>query len=195
MNILTIDQNILQAANSLLVGKSAIQDAVIKFCAEYLIYALPVIMLVLWFVYKSDKFRKPLFLSFIGGVLAWFVITKSIVPHIWFRARPDLALIGAKELLFHRPDYSFPSDHATMLFALVFGLYIFGWRKAANWFLVYALVITVARVAVGVHYPLDILAGALSGFIGILIIKLIQKFVIEYLFNPIVSILKIVRLA
>lgn len=193
VNILTYDQSILLAANSFFVGKNAVLDEIVKFCAAYLIYALPVILIVLWFIFPKQ--RKPLWISFIGGLLAWFFITKWIVPNlIWFRARPDLGIIGAKELLFHRPDYSFPSDHATMLFALVFGLYLFKWPKAANWFLLYAVVICVARVAIGVHFPLDILAGAISGFIGILIAKVFQKQIEKYTLNPVIWLTKKVGL-
>ena len=193
MNILSVDQNILLAANGFFIGKNAALDEIVKFCAAYLIYALPVILVALWFLCPTK--RKPLWFSFIGGLIAWFFITKWIIPHfIWFRPRPDLGIIGAKELLFHRPDYSFPSDHATMLFALVFGLYLFRWPKAANWFLVYAIVVCIARVAVGVHFPLDIIAGALSGLIGILIVKILQKQIEKYLFDPIIWLTKKVGL-
>jgi len=193
MNILDYDQRLLLAVNSFFVGRSGAVDEIVKFCAVYLVYALPIVLLLLWFI--VEKRREPLFLSFLGGVFSWFVITKSIVPAIWFRPRPQLSLLGAEELLFHRPDYSFPSDHATVLYALVFGFYIFGWKKAANWFLIYALIITICRVAVGVHYPLDILAGALSGFIGVILVKLLRKQIVKYVYTPIVSVLKKVHLA
>lgn len=194
MNILDIDQNLLLALNHALVGHGQLLDDIVKFCAAYLIYALPIILVALWFIFPKQ--RKPLWLSFIGGLIAWFLITKWLIPNfVWFRARPDSGIIGVKELLFHRPDYSFPSDHATMLSALVFGLYLFKWPKAANWFLIYAIVICVARVAVGIHFPLDILAGALSGLIGVLIAKILRKQIEKYTFNPIVWLTKKVGLA
>jgi len=193
VNILEIDQQVFLYLNSLLVGKSAVLDALVKFSGIYLIYGLPVILLALWFLYPAH--RKELFLSLIACLFSWFVVTKLAVPSIWFRARPDLALIGAKELLFHRPDYSFPSDHATALFAFVFGLYAFGWRRAAGWFLAYTLLIVTARVALGTHFPLDIIAGAVSALIGVLLIKLLSGQAIKYLYSPLIWLLQKVRLA
>ncbi len=193
VSILSYDQSALVAINSLLVDKSPILDKIIEFLAVYLVYGLPVAMIILWFAFP-DK-RKALFLSFAGTVIAWLVLTKFVVPAIWFRPRPDLAAIGLKEVLFHRPDYSFPSDHATALFGMAFGLYLFNWRKAANYFLLFAIIICTCRVALGVHFPLDIIGGAVSGLIGALVAKACSKFLIKYLYNPIVSVLKKVRMA
>lgn len=192
MSILSVDQNILTAVNFCFVGRSSILDAIVRFFAVYLIYLLPIILVVMWFKLKNRRFE--IFASFIGAIFAWFVITKSIVPHIWFRARPDLSAIGIKELVFHRPDYSFPSDHATALFALAFGFYIFKFKRAGNWFLLYAIVITFFRVAIGVHFPLDIVAGALSGLIGVALVKLLENPVRKYLFSPIMKLLKLLRI-
>lgn len=189
MDILAIDQNVLVAVNSFFVGKSDFLDKIVEFFAVYLVYALPIILLFIWFKYKNR--RPEIFLSFLGMAVAWFVITKFIVPnYIWFRPRPDLVAFGVKELLFHRPDYSFPSDHATALFGLTFGFYLFGWRKAGNYFLLYALVITFFRVTIGVHFPLDIVAGALSGLAGVSLVKLCEKPVRRYLYSPMMKALK-----
>jgi len=193
MGILQIDQSILQAVNYFLVGKSVFVDMVIEFIAVYLVYLLPIILLVLWFKFKHR--RVEIFLSFVAMAIAWFLITKTIVPNfIWFRPRPDLAAFGAKELLFHRPDYSFPSDHATALFALTFGFYAFGWKRAGNWFLVYALIISFFRVTIGVHFPLDILAGAVSALIGLGITKLLEQPIRKYVYPTVIKLLKFLRI-
>jgi len=193
MNILGTDQQVLLWLNSLLIEKSSVLAALVKFIGVYSIYGLPVILLVLWFLYPGR--RKELFLSLIAALFSWLIITKLVVPAIWFRARPDLALIGAKELLFQRPDYSFPSDHATALFAFTFGLYAFGWRRAAGWFLAYTLLIVISRVALGIHFPLDIVAGAASALVGVILVKLLSEQAIKYLYSPLIWLLQKVRLA
>lgn len=193
MNILDLDQNLLLAINSMLVGKSVFGDFLIKLGSVYLVYALPLILIYLWYAFKQE--REKIFLSFCGTILAWLVITKLIIPSIWFRPRPNLIELGANELLFRRPDYSFPSDHATALFGIAFGLYIFGFKKVANWMLIFAIVITVCRVAIGVHFPLDIIGGAISGLLGVLIVFIFRKKVTEYIYKPILKFLKKVRLA
>lgn len=193
MNILEIDQTILVRLNEFFVGKNPFLDKALVFLGVYLIYALPVILILLWFLVKREQ--KALGFSFAGALISWFVITKSIIPAIWFRPRPDLGLIGAKEIFFHRPDYSFPSDHATALFALTFGLYFFGYKKAANWFLLYSVIVCFARVVIGVHFPLDIVAGALCGLIGALIIDVFRKPLERTIWNPLIKLLKKIELA
>ncbi|OQA51783.1 MAG: putative undecaprenyl-diphosphatase YbjG [candidate division WS2 bacterium ADurb.Bin280] len=193
MNILQIDQSILRFVNSFFVGQSPFVDGIVKFFAVYLVYLLPILLIFIWF--KFRKRRKEIFLSFLGTIFSWFVITKWLVPNfIWFRPRPDLSVLGGQELLFHRPDYSFPSDHATALFALTFGFYLLGWKRGANWFLLYALLITFFRVVAGVHFPLDIIGGAISGALGALLIYTFRATATKYLFMPVEKIFKRFRI-
>jgi membrane-associated phospholipid phosphatase len=73
-------------------------------------------------------------------------------------------------------SYSFTSSHAANHFALaVFIAFIWGRRwRAIRWpLLLWAGSIAYAQVYVGVHYPLDVLAGGLLGaLVGILMAKL-----------------------
>lgn len=194
MDILATDQNFLYWLNNAILGKSAVVDCVFVFLGVYLIYALPIIMLTLWFVYP--KKRVPLTLAFFACLVSWLLITKFVVPnYIWFRPRPDLGLIGLKEVIFHRPSYSFPSDHATALFAITFGLCAFGWKKAGSWFLLYTLLILIPRVVIGIHFPLDIIGGVLSGAVGVLLIYSCRDFLAKNVVKPIEKILKKVWLA
>jgi undecaprenyl-diphosphatase len=65
-----------------------------------------------------------------------------------------------RQLIAHSPGVSMPSDHATAAFAIAFGVLVFLSRRAGLALTVLALLIGVARVWCGVHYPGDILAGA-----------------------------------
>lgn len=73
---------------------------------------------------------------------------------------------GAVNYLGHVRDSSFPSDHATLAFALAAGLW---WRRPPKlprvWIplLILAVAIGWARVSLGTHYPSDIAGGALLG--------------------------------
>jgi len=193
MNILNFDNNLLVSINHALIGHYSILDSILEAIASYTVYVLPVLLLALWFI--APKKREALFLAFFAAFLAWLIITKLIVPSIWLRARPDLALLGVKEVIFHRPSYSFPSDHATLLFGLSFGLFAFDWKKAGWWFLAFAIVVSLARVAVGVHFPLDILGGIASAAIGVWIVNLLKKPILAYIYKPIVWVLKKIKLA
>ena len=60
------------------------------------------------------------------------------------------------------PGKSFPSSHAVNNAAVAM---LFGWyyRRFWPWFCAWALLIMFSRVAVGVHYPSDVLGGAVVG--------------------------------
>lgn len=76
------------------------------------------------------------------------------------------------QLIAHASGGSLPSDHATAAFTLAFAVGAFlsrGWGLAL---FVLAIVIGFARVWVGVHYPADILAGAVIGAGSVLTVAL-----------------------
>jgi membrane-associated phospholipid phosphatase len=78
--------------------------------------------------------------------------------------------------------YSFPSSHATNHFAIAIFL-MFSFRKNGRYLhmsllFVWASLISIGQVYVGVHYPLDIITGCLLGSsIGILIALSARKMI------------------
>jgi undecaprenyl-diphosphatase len=87
----------------------------------------------------------------------------QVVSHLWERPRPYLAHPGQAHLFIAAsPDPSFPSDHATAAFAIAIALLLRN-RKVGVVALIMAVVLSVARVAAGTHYPGDVLAGAVLG--------------------------------
>jgi undecaprenyl-diphosphatase len=56
---------------------------------------------------------------------------------------------------------SFPSAHTLIAFSIAFSLYMSGIKKAASWLLFLGVLIGLARVMAGVHYPSDIIGGIL----------------------------------
>ena len=88
-----------------------------------------------------------------------------------------------RQLVHCGSGYSFISAHATNHFALAV---VFTWffrhisaSSCIKWiFYAWAAIIAYAQIYVGVHYPLDVLAGAVSGLlIGLLVILSFQKLV------------------
>lgn len=161
-----------------------------KFFAEYLIYLIPVILLWLWFY--DQKSKKVAFRAFVAVMLAW-PIFGLIIGNLIHRVRP-FELGGIPELIFHRPTYSFPSDHAAALFAVTASFWFSGNKKLSYFVLILAVVICVFRVATGLHWPSDILAGAALGILAGWLVNLFDK-PLDLLYNLIIKIAQKLRLA
>jgi len=79
------------------------------------------------------------------------------------RPRPFDAIAGAPDtLLAHPASFSFPSGDAALAFGAAAALGIVAPRYRA-FALLFALAVAVSRVLAGVHYPSDVLAGAILG--------------------------------
>lgn len=83
--------------------------------------------------------------------------------------------------------YSFTSSHATNHFALAFfWIVLFGrkWKHTLWLCILWAALISISQVYVGVHYPFDILCGSIIGtLIGLTTGNLFKRFVPQF-FQP-----------
>jgi undecaprenyl-diphosphatase len=80
------------------------------------------------------------------------------------RRRPFVRYPEPRVLVPRPHDASFPSGHAATSFAAA-TILSFAFPKAAPAFIVLAAAVAYSRVYVGVHYPLDVIAGAALGAI------------------------------
>ena len=81
------------------------------------------------------------------------------------RVRPFDA--GVSHLIIARSgDWSFPSDHATAVAAIVAAFGMKGFHGRASALAVLALLVWVSRVYVGTHYVTDVLGGAAIGILA-----------------------------
>ena len=145
-------------------------DTVIIFFAQYLAYivlACAVIFLVYFFIYDKDWKGKRWIRWGIEAVVigvsvfcAWFV--SFLIKISMSVARPFVAFPQVHALITETKYDSFPSGHATFFFALATAIYLYD-RRAGAFFFICAILISIARVMAGVHFPLDILVGALIG--------------------------------
>jgi undecaprenyl-diphosphatase len=109
--------------------------------------------------------RRPRVLS--ASVLAVLasggaVAVAAVLARVVNRPRPFVAHPQIHAFLAHAPDPGFPSDHATAAFAIAAVLLL----RLGRWalpVLFAATALAISRVLVGVHYPDDVLAGALLG--------------------------------
>lgn len=95
-------------------------------------------------------------------------ISSAVIKEAVGRARPchtvdGVAVVeGLRMLVDCGPGKSFPSSHAVNNFAVA-SLFAFYYRRAAWALFAWAAAVSLSRAVVGVHYPSDLLGGALLG--------------------------------
>ena len=87
----------------------------------------------------------------------------AVLSHLVDRARPFVSDPGGvHQFTRHAADAGFPSDHATAAFAIATAIVLRN-RRWGIVALALATLLALTRVAIGVHYPSDVLAGAALG--------------------------------
>ncbi len=106
----------------------------------------------------------PALLAFAGSGLTTQAIKRALP-----RPRPSNlpeAIVAPDERIFHN---SFPSGHTTTAFALAFWLFMLTCHTRYRWWgysaLMLAGLVGLSRIYRGVHYPSDVLVGALIGIL------------------------------
>ncbi|WP_051234238.1 undecaprenyl-diphosphatase [Halomonas halocynthiae] len=153
-------------------GKSRIFDTLVIGVAELMPYLFILVLLVLW-LGKSVTYKK---ISVAAGCSVLLgLLTSHLVSLLYFHPRPFMQNIG-ENLVSHTPDTSFPSDHTTFLFCIAISLLFHcTTRKLGGVLLLLSLVGGIARVYVGVHYPLDIFGAAVVGGISAFLVFFLSE--------------------
>lgn len=177
------DERIFNGVNQL-AGKWLWLDTFGIYFAQYLEYVL-IFCLLLFLFLNFEKYWKMVLGAFVSAILARLVIV-NFIRWILPRARPFVEN-QVNLLLEHVPSSAFPSGHAAFYFAIVTIIFLYlkkmekrprFWWQINLLFFGCAFIIVISRVFCGIHWPLDILAGAIVGiFSGWLIHR------IWYMFN------------
>lgn len=134
--------------------------AIAVFCAERLIFALPLTLAALW-LWGGQATKRCVVAATLAGLLA--LAAAQVFGLVMYVPRPFEAGVG-HTLIAHVADSSFPSDHATVLAAVAAVLILASETRLAGAALaVLWLPMAWARVYVGVHFPSDLLGGAIVG--------------------------------
>jgi undecaprenyl-diphosphatase len=139
--------------------KSVFFDKIIIFFADAFPYIVILLAVIYLFFYKKDW--KDFFIIFISSGLAWFLA--YIFKFIFHTGRP-FEIFPNVISLFSESGYAFPSGHSTFFMALAFAIF-FGHKKIGYIFIFFSLLIGIARIMAGVHFPIDILGGFILGFV------------------------------
>lgn len=148
------------------------------------LYALAAI--ALWLVARPyGDARWKLASASALAAAATAMLANQLISHLWERPRPFAAHPALTHLLAApSPDPSFPSDHAAAAFAIAFAVLAFS-RRSGFLFLAGAALIALSRIALGLHYPSDVLAGVLVGWASALLITRAGRPLISRLVVPV----------
>lgn len=150
-------------------------NLLITFLASFLIWFMFLGLLILWVI--DDKIKREQVLhALFAVVVAWGIaqVIKAVFPTL----RP-FELNGLTPLtLLPSSDGAFPSGHTAAAFALATTIWLHD-KKMGSVFVVAALTVGVARVWGNVHYPIDILGGAVLGAVTAFLIEKVhlKKFI------------------
>lgn len=168
-----MDWSIAHAINSFMFHHDAIEDPLTAYveASEALFLGMLLVVIALARHERWIGVRRAAVAAGFSAGLG--LLVGKIITTFTYRARPFVAHPHAVHLFIsHAPDSSFPSDHATASAAiataiLLRGKQIWGWVT-----LFFALVLMLGRVALGFHYPSDVLGGAAIGALAALVLYL-----------------------
>jgi undecaprenyl-diphosphatase len=164
-----MDFHLFKLINGLAYRHDALEDPLrfIALQAQVFFVALLAVVFLVRGSWRSVSGRHGVVAAGFSALLALGVA--QIISHLVERPRPYVGHAGAHLFIPASHDWSFPSDHATAGFAIAVALLLRN-RRVGLAALAVAIVMSIARVAVGTHYPGDVLAGAALGTAAALVL-------------------------
>ncbi len=164
-----MDWSIAHSINTFFWHHDALEDPLLADvqAAEALFFGMLLLVCVFARGERLASVRRTAVAAGLSAGLGLLVV--KLITLVYDRPRPFVAHPGSVHLFAaHAADASFPSDHATASFAIAVAILL---RAKLRWgaiTLVFAVILLVGRVALGFHYPSDVLAGALLGSLAAL---------------------------
>jgi undecaprenyl-diphosphatase len=162
-------------------GQSRIFDTLIVFLAEYFQYLLIIIFLMLlYFSGYARPEKVRVFWATTGSIIVSRLGVAELIRFFYHRPRPFLVLeahklIANSDWFYSDTEWSFPSGHSAFFFAMAMAIYLYN-KKWGIWFFTAAILMNISRIVAGVHYPSDILGGAVVGIaVGCLVVYFAKK--------------------
>ncbi|PES73149.1 undecaprenyl-diphosphatase [Bacillus cereus] len=146
-------------------GSSKLLDTLMIAITNSVPYVAILFMLILWFNNgkKENAIRKQYTVLYTTLSVSIALLVNVLIHAVYYHPRPFITH-HVNQLVPHAADSSFVSDHSVLVFSIAF-VFILRGEKLKYIALIWAILVGVSRMYVGVHYPLDILGAAFLTFI------------------------------
>ena len=137
-------------------------DILIVFFAQWSLYIL--VLAAVWMIAMEKDFKRRYYfasLTILSVVISSGIVT-PIIRYFYNNPRPYLALENIKTLIIPHESSSLPSGHMMFIVPIALAIFYFD-KRVGFWFLGTTVLMGIARIMAGVHWPLDILAGMFFG--------------------------------
>ncbi len=181
-SLASFDWPLMQSLNAAAVRFPAL-DRLFAHIMDLRPLTFALILMALWYFWfddgsrlKPQELRGRIAMTLLSGLVG-LVVGRLLAEGLPFRVRPyAIAELGLRALTVGSTDMlrswsSFPSDHATMAFALSTGLWLVSRRVGAFAFLLSIFCVCLPRVFMGLHFPSDIFGGATIGVLTTLALQ------------------------
>ena len=140
--------------------------------SDGLVFAIALISVVWIYLHHLGRIKMAITDSFftLGIPIGVAVIVSEGLSTIFDRARPFVANKEITLLVPHNADGGFPSHHMTVMVVIAVSLWFRNHNLGKILFSL-ALISGLARIGAGIHYPSDIIAGLVIGWISALLIN------------------------
>lgn len=140
-------------------GQSSLLDGTMLAITNSVPYVAVALLLFLWFSGNKDNLEKrytAIYAAF-SSLIALFI--NSMIHLVYYHPRPFVAH-HVHLLEHHAADSPFVSDHAVLVFAIAWTILLRNERIKYPIF-IWAIVVGISRIYIGVHYPTDIIGSVL----------------------------------
>jgi undecaprenyl-diphosphatase len=157
-----------------MAGKNFVLDNIMIFAAKYIVYILSFYLVYLWFV--RINYRQEVLFAGYAALLGLGI--NSIIGLFYFHPRPFMIPTGTL-LIPYASETSFPSDHATIMFSISLMLLSFkDFRRSGAILFIISLISGLARIYVGLHFPMDIAGSLLVALFSVCILLVLKNYLI-----------------
>jgi len=178
-----LDRALFRWINGLSGHFSWLDNTISGFASDYfMIVAMCLVLVAMWFGTRDKQKRLDNQVTVAAAMISLglssamvallniFFVTNHMfegttIANLFNRPRPFNAEVGVNLLFYCPTDPSFPSNLAAVVFGLAFAVWLKN-RKVGGWLLGMGALAALARVYVGIHYPGDMLGGAIIGLMG-----------------------------